>query len=78
MGVRSSTPSPNLFVRRLDKVFEQQIKDSKRQLGMYAIKDNNTRLEYRSLSNKTYFDEMNTGINEFVQKIKNAVEPKND
>lgn len=38
------------IVRNFDEEFKQEIKDSDRQPGMYAIKDN-YRLEYRSLPN---------------------------
>ena len=39
------------IVRNLDEEFRQEIKDSKRQPGWYAIKDGKSRLEYRSLPN---------------------------
>ena len=41
------------IVRRLDEVFAEDIKDSKRTPGWYSVKDN-IRLEYRSLPNKTF------------------------
>lgn len=66
----------NKIVRNLDKLFEVDIKNSKRQPGFYAIKDNGIRLEYRSLPNYTMADNMYM-LYEMLTKIKNAVEAKN-
>ena len=41
------------IVKSLDEEFEKEIKESNRQPGMYAIKDN-IRLEYRSLPNSVF------------------------
>lgn len=60
------------IVSRLDKEFEKEIRESKRQPGMYAIKDY-YRLEYRSLPNSVFkfsIDEAEVVLN----RISNAVE----
>ena len=59
------------IVRNLDKEFENQIKESGRQLGEYCIKGN--RLEYRSLPNLVACFDM-SDIKILLNKIKKAVE----
>ena len=41
------------IVKSLDEEFEKEIRESNRQPGMYAIKDD-IRLEYRSLPNSVF------------------------
>lgn len=60
------------IIRRLDVEFAKEIKESKRQPGMYAIKDG-IRLEYRSLPNFVFpFDQ--SKVKTFLSRVKNAVE----
>lgn len=44
------------IVRNFDKAFERHIKESNRQPGMYALKDLDTRLEYRSLPSSVFHE----------------------
>jgi len=44
------------LIRKLDAEFDKYITDYKRQPGVYAIKDNGIRIEYRSLSSAAYLD----------------------
>ena len=63
----------NRIVRNLDDLFRVYIKNSNRQPGFYAIKDNGIRLEYRSLPNFV----MTQGIymlHGMLTNIKNIVE----
>lgn len=60
------------IVRRLDKTFSEEIKLSKRQPGMYAIKDG-FRLEYRSLPNSVFATSL-IEASVLLKKIKEAVE----
>lgn len=62
---------PNI-VKRLDEEFGVFIKASNRRPGFYAIKDG-YRLEYRSLPNSIFPEEINE-INRFLTRIKKAVE----
>lgn len=59
-------------VKRLDEVFKHEIKEAKRQPGMYAIKDD-CRLEYRSLPNFVFEDDV-LQASLLIDKIKKAVE----
>lgn len=59
------------IVRRLDKEFATEIRDSKRQPGFYAIKDGGTRLEYRSLPNSVWNGQQ---MGALYHRIKKAVE----
>lgn len=62
------------IVRRLDQEFKTDITNSKRQPGMYAIKDS-VRLEYRSLPNSVF--EFNAKhAKDFLNRIECAVEEK--
>lgn len=62
----------NGIVKRLDKAFEKEIKESNRQPGMFCIKDN-IRLEYRSLPN-TVFTANPVLVPALIRKIRTAVE----
>lgn len=60
------------IVKRLDQEFSSEIRQSKRQPGMYALKDE-CRLEYRSLPN--FIAELDMRfIPLFLERIKSAVE----
>ena len=61
------------IVRRLDKEFEDDIADTRRQKGFYSIKHRNIRLEYRSLPN-CVFPTSADDIPNFISRIKKAVE----
>lgn len=61
------------IVRRLDEEFEKEIKASNRQKGFYCLKDNNTRLEYRSLPSSVFKTSL-LEIKELLSRIKAAVE----
>lgn len=60
------------IISNLDEEFEEEIKLSKRQPGMYAIKDE-YRLEYRSLPNFVFKFAVNEA-EEMIDRIKSAVE----
>lgn len=60
------------IVKNLDETFKLEIRDSKRQPGMYAIKENR-RLEYRSLPNFVFPNTL-TEISKLAERIKKAVE----
>ena len=64
-----------LIIRNLDEEFNLDLKESKRQPGMYSIKDLN-RLEYRSLPNFSFPTEASE-IHKFVNRIKSCVETIN-
>lgn len=61
------------IVRRLDEEFEKEIKESNRQKGFYCLKDNDTRLEYRSLPSSIFKTSL-LEIKELLSRIKTAVE----
>lgn len=61
------------IVLRLDKAFATDIKNSNRQPGMYAIKDN-YRLEYRSLPNFSWHMDEPYLCRSVLNRIKDAVE----
>jgi hypothetical protein len=60
------------IVSRLDKEFENEIRSTKRQPGMYAIKDY-FRLEYRSLPNSVFKFSIHDAET-LLNRIKSAVE----
>ena len=58
-------------IKELDRIFGDEISESKRQPGCYAIKDFGQRVEYRSLPSSA-FPLYASGIPEFIQKIRSA------
>ena len=60
------------IVKALDKEFFEEIQTSRRQAGMYSVKDN-VRLEYRSLPNFV-FPTKDKDIRQFVDRINSALE----
>lgn len=62
------------IVKRLDLEFSKEIKDSGRQPGMYAIKEN-IRLEYRSLPNSVFKIDR---LSNLAERIRSAVEGKKE
>ncbi len=63
------------IIRRLDEEFKEEIGASNRQKGFYCLKDNDTRLEYRSLPSsifKTSLSEIKT----LLSRIKTVIEGK--
>lgn len=61
------------IVRNLDEEFKNEIKHSNRQKGFYCLKDNNTRLEYRSLPSSIFCTNL-MDINKLLNRIRKAVE----
>lgn len=59
------------FIRNMDEEFKAEIKDSGRQAGCYAVKDN-CRLEYRSLPNSVFKTDLAESA-ELIERIKNCV-----
>lgn len=56
------------IIRNLDEEFEKEIKESKRQIGFYSIKDH-LRLEYRSLPNSV----VTQNTNKLLKRIEGCV-----
>lgn len=63
---------PVRIVKNLDEEFSKEIKNSKRQSGFYAIKDN-CRLEYRSLPNFVFEDYL-PAVPDLLSRIEKCVE----
>lgn len=59
------------FIRNMDEEFAKEIKDSGRQIGCYAVKDN-CRLEYRSLPNSVFTTDLASSA-ELIKRIKNCL-----
>jgi hypothetical protein len=57
------------FIKRLDQIFANELSYSKRQPGVYAVKD--SRVEYRSLPNFVFFQE---SVDRFCTKVLKAFE----
>jgi len=72
LGPRYGLLDTHRIVKRLDEEFKEEIENSKRQPGFYALKEHH-RLEYRSLPNSVFtFVHMN--MHKVIDRIKNAVE----